>query len=215
MDNKSNPTSIGHPIKSHNWHREILRRQTSALRGTDQSTPAPTTIRQLDSRQQVGGTTGNSVAPQTVTRRHMGDVETSTHLNHQFSILPAVSDAQIVASTAAGSGVLTWWTYGAAGPGHNITLQRPDGSRLSLPFASGTHNFGSTGVPVYLCGAFDFWNSVWSWKFSASQFGPFDLASAMADGMIPMIWTPSSANTGLTTGTAGGYLKQNTGPMFP
>jgi hypothetical protein len=207
-------------ISNADWHRKSLQITNQNLRGTNASSGRSSVgPRGIDKAIQVGGKTGGGIGVNAVNTDQLGNIQTSTHLNLQHSILPLVSDATIVITTTNATHTADIQIYGAGGVGTNISIYRPDGSiMLSPPVLATTqsHDFGSTGVSVYIQVYYDvFHDALGNGKFiavwSSSAFTAPQLNVAFQDAKVPFLASPGNTNTHLATGTAGTYTNTTFG----
>ncbi len=202
-------------INNIDWHRKQQQLQNQTLRGTNQSSGRSSVgNRGIDKNILAGGLTGGGIGSDAINTDQLGNVQTSTHLNHQHSVLPLVIDATIEIDTFSASNYTTdIKIHGPSGPGTDITVHRPDGTVMLCPaIVSGSgHNFVSA-QSVYVMVYYDVFNDInGNGKFVAvwksTPFTALELATAYQDTRVPLLATPGNTNTGLTSGTSGTYMQ--------
>ncbi len=204
-------------MDSTDWHRKALQLQNQNLRGTNQSSGLSSIgPRAIDKGVQVGGLTGGGIGAKAINTDQVGNIQTSTHLNLQHSVLPLVSDATIMVETFSSPNFTAdIQIYGIGGVTTPIAVHRPDGSIIScFPAGAGTgwdlgHDFVVSNS-VYLQVYYDvFFDGAGNGRFVAvwknTPFSAAELAIAFKDGKIPFLSTPGNTNTHLTAGTSGTY----------
>ncbi len=202
-------------IDAHDWSRKALQKQNQNLRGTNQSSGRSAVgPRGLTKGIQAGGLTGGGIGQDAINTDQMGNVQTSSHLNIQHSVLPLVSDATIVITANGSNNTVDIQIYGVGGIGTHISVNRPDQSIMLCPpvlTTTQSHNFTSPHS-VYCLVYYDVFHDalgngqfVVLWK--TVPFTAIELATAYQDGKIPFLASPSSTITGLTSGTAGTYTQ--------
>ncbi len=213
-------------IDKFDWHRATVKKANQNLRGTNQSSGRSSVgSRGIDKGIVAGGLTGGGIGSDAINTNQMGNVQTSSHLNLQHSVLPLITDATLFLQTfTAPNYTVDIRVYGAAGSGTAVTLIRPDGTQmLCHPVGSGTgwdlgSNFGSSSA-VYAQVYFDVFfdgagNGRYRANFQGVPFNALQLASGFGDNRFPLASTPSHTNTGLTAGTSGTYSIVLSGPSF-
>ncbi len=213
-------------INNVDWHRKSLQLQNQNQRGTNQSSGLDSIgPRAIDRNTQVGGLTGGGIGNKSINTDQAGNIQRSTHLNLQHSILPLVSDATIMIETFNSPNFTAdIQIHGAGGTLSAVTVIRPDNSILLChPAGSGTgwdlgFDFVSSSA-VYIQAYFDvFFDGAGNGRYVANWQGtPFNgtqLASSFADSRVPTVYTPIQTNTGLVAGVSGSYTLTFTGPGF-
>jgi hypothetical protein len=212
-------------IDKYDWNRRIIIKQNQTQQGTNQSSGRSVGSRGIDKGILAGGLTGGGIGKNAINTDQAGNIQTSTHMNLQHSILPLVSDATLFIQTFNSPNFTTdVRIYGVGGSGTAVLLNRPDGTQmLCHPAGSGTgwdlgSNFGSASA-VYAQVYFDVFfdgagNGRYRCNFQGSPFNSLQLASGFGDNRYPIASTPSKTNTGLMTGTAGTYSIVLSGPAF-
>jgi len=204
-------------INKYDWARRIVQKQNQNLRGTNQSSGLGSVgSRGIDKGIVAGGLTGGGIGKNAINTDQAGNIQTSTHLNLQHSVLPLVSDATILVTTFNSPNFTAdIKIYGLAGVLAPVSVYRPDGSViLCHPAGAGTgwdlgHDF-VTSNSVYLMVYFDvFFDGAGNGRFVAvwktTPFSATELTAAFRDGRIPFLATPGNTNTNLTAGTSGTY----------
>jgi hypothetical protein len=211
-------------LSKYDWQRRIVVKQNQNLRGTNQSSGRSSVgSRGIAKSVVAGGLTGGGIGKNAINTDQAGNIQTSTHLNLQHSVLPLVSDANIVITTFnAPNYTADIAIYGSTGSTSAVIVYRPDGSELLChPAGSGTgwdlgHDFVSAHA-VYTQVYFDvFFDGAGNGRYVANwgtaPFTAAQLATSYADNKIPFLSTTLNTNTGLTAGTSGTYQTQIFGP---
>ncbi len=207
-------------INNADWHRKAAQLLNQTLRGTNQSSGRSSVgNRGIDKGVIAGGLTGGGIGPDAINTDQIGNIHTSSHLNVQHSVLPLVSDVTVKITANNSNNTVDIEIYGVGGTGTEVSVYRPDQSILLCPPVLTTtqqHNF-TTPHSVYCLVYYDvFHDNLGNGKFVAvwktSAFTAIELATAYQDNRIPILATPTSTNTGLTSGTTGTYTQVLAGP---
>lgn len=209
-------------IIKYNWNLVNKMITNKTVRGTNQSSSRSVGSRGIDKNIQIGGLTGGSIGTSAIHTQQIGNIQTSSHLNLQHSVLPLISNCIVSVTTSSGSPNADIIVHGPGGTSDPITVYRPDGSQMLCPpvlTTTQTHVFSGTGQSVYMALTYNvFYDNMGNGRFTAywknSQFTAQELSVIFGDNNVPIICTPASTATGLTTGTAGSITQTFSGQGF-